>query len=346
MSQVAEPSIADVFSLLQSTLKELADAKQSLASLQESMTRNHHKVIQDIEKLRNTTKKHYTKFTSLPMEVVGNIMAWIHPQQVWKLRALSTSFKTLLSSSGFVSLNVARCVPSFNPSTYDCEEYSTWDVVFFAAPTLYQSEYARKVVSNYSAIEWKVPFHSCIPKVWLPHLKSLTWLDLTDCALTGNIPNEIEYLVNLECLDLEKNLLTGEIPPSIGKVKNMRYLRLCNNDLMGPIPSEIVNLRSLEVLSLTLARNPLVPTYLLPELGSLSRLQNLDLSSCHLVGTVPKELCQLEALVLLHLHENELEGPVPMALNLLNLHTCDLVGNPKLQFPFDVPEHWYTDIVH
>ncbi|KAJ3050438.1 hypothetical protein HDU99_008664, partial [Rhizoclosmatium hyalinum] len=275
MSQIAEPSIADVFSLLQSSLKELADVKQSLASLQDShnilnqsfkelnqsingtMARNHHKVIQDIEKLRNPTKKHYTKFTSLPMEVVGNVMAWIHPQKVWKLRALSTSFKTLLSSSGFVSLNMARCVPSFNPSTYDCEEYSIWDVVFFAAPTLYQSEYARKVVSNYSAIEWKVPFHSCIPKVWLPHLTSLTWLDLTDCALTGNIPNEIEYLVSLECLDLEKNLLTGEIPPSIGKIKNMRYLRLCNNDLMGPIPSEIVNLRNLEVLSLTLARNPL-----------------------------------------------------------------------------------------
>ncbi|KAJ3277345.1 hypothetical protein HDU79_002609, partial [Rhizoclosmatium sp. JEL0117] len=126
-SPIAGPSIVDVFNLLQSTLTELASMKHTLAALQTShnilhasneslkasneslkatIAQNHRQVIQELEKLRNPTKKHYTLLTSLPKEVMGLIMSWIHPQDVWRFRGLSQSFKQLLSSSGFAALNL------------------------------------------------------------------------------------------------------------------------------------------------------------------------------------------------------------------------------------------------
>ncbi|KAJ3296922.1 hypothetical protein HDU79_005282 [Rhizoclosmatium sp. JEL0117] len=387
----ADLGSTDGLTLLQTTLAELASQKHSLNVLQSShdslqssndslkasneslkatISKNHHQVILEIEKVRNLTKKHSTQLSSLPNEVVSQIISWIHPRYAWMLRNLSKSFKGLLTSNGFASLNLSRFIPPPNLSnsvSLPQQDYS-WDRLFFNAPLLYQSEYARKFKSHLSVYKPAVQFQNPLPSAWFPHLKNLTILYLNGCSLFGEIPMEIGVLHSLELLDLSQNMLTGEIPSTIGNLVNLKTLWLFLNrgicgmlpmelfslvkledislsgtSLMGPLPSGISNLKNLKCLRLQLCRNPLMSSFLWPELGSLSQLEVLDLQSCNLSGTIPKELGQLQELLELSLSDNKLGGIVPVELEELNLEVCELEGNSNLVFPFEVPEHWNID---
>ena len=75
-------------------------------------------------------------------------------------------------------------------------------------------------------------------------------LDLSQNGLTGEIPSDIEQLVNLTYLNLYANELTGEIPPEIGSLTNLTYLDLQMNQLTGQVPQEITNLVNLIFLQL------------------------------------------------------------------------------------------------
>ena len=65
-----------------------------------------------------------------------------------------------------------------------------------------------------------------------------------------------------------------------------------------------------------------------PELGKLSRLEQLDLSGNRLPGTIPSELGELSALAMLDLSENRLRGKIPSKLGrLTNLEGLYLYDN-------------------
>ncbi|ORY47825.1 L domain-like protein [Rhizoclosmatium globosum] len=368
-----DPSITDVISLLHVALSELASVKHSLATLQTSYdtlkattAHNHHQMMQEIKKLCNSTKKHYTQLTSLPKDVVCEIMSWIHPQEVWKLRGLSKSFRDLLSSTRFAALNIARFVPQpvdcFQDTSTDADQY---DIIFFGAPASYQTEYARMILTKYSRLWWLQPFDKPIPIPWLLELRDLVELDWMCCSLIGPIPDEIGRMTSLKLLDLSTNSLEGEIPLAIGNLANLTILELYDNDglcgtlpaelgnlvlleklviygtsVMGPIPLEIGNLRNLITLVLDLGINPTCPSVLIEELSNLSRLTTLDLSRCHLVGGIPSSLGRIRSLQHLLLYQNELEGPVPMEWSTLELETCKLNGNKCLTYSFIPPEGW------
>lgn len=81
--------------------------------------------------------------------------------------------------------------------------------------------------------------------------KSLKELHLTECYLSGPLPNELFSLVNLESLFMNYNQFNGRIPPTISQLSKLKNLYLMSNELSGPLPAAIGELNQLEVLSLT-----------------------------------------------------------------------------------------------
>ena len=76
----------------------------------------------------------------------------------------------------------------------------------------------------------------------------VTWLNLNNNELSGEIPAELGSLSNLEVLYLKKNALSGEIPAELGSLSNLEWLYLDSNALSGEIPPELGSLSNLEVL--------------------------------------------------------------------------------------------------
>ena len=97
------------------------------------------------------------------------------------------------------------------------------------------------------------------------------------------------------------------------------------NQLAGPLPSELgklTNLRELDLSSNELA-GP-IPS----ELGKLANLQRLNLASNELTGLIPPELGELAELQELVLFHNQLTGPLPPELGkLASLERMQLIGN-------------------
>ncbi|KAJ0237630.1 Receptor-like protein kinase 7 [Hirschfeldia incana] len=141
-------------------------------------------------------------------------------------------------------------------------------------------------------------------------LKSLTWLYLSNCSITGKIPPTIGDLTELRNLEISDSDLTGEIPPEIVKLTNLRQLELYNNSLTGKFPLGFGNLTNLTRLDASM-------NYLegdLTELRSLTNLVSLQLFQNKLSGEIPPEFGEFEDLVNLSLYTNNLTGPLPQKL--------------------------------
>ena len=74
----------------------------------------------------------------------------------------------------------------------------------------------------------------------------VTYLNLHNTRLTGEIPSELGNLTYLEGLDLSSTRLTGEIPSELGNLTYLEGLDLSSNRLTGEIPAELGNLTYLE----------------------------------------------------------------------------------------------------
>ena len=177
----------------------------------------------------------------------------------------------------------------------------------------------------------------------------VTWLKLTENALSGEIPEEIGDLTSLEQLLLSSNSLSGEIPSEIGNLTRLEDLRLRNNQLSGAIPAGIRNLTSLRVLTLHSNRlSGAIPPEIgnltslgtlwlwgnsltgeIPaEIGKLTRLEQVDLGLNSLTGEIPAEIGNLTNLRRLWLHNTQLSGSIPAEIgNLTNLWQLELHNN-------------------
>ena len=153
----------------------------------------------------------------------------------------------------------------------------------------------------------------------------VTYLNLYNNQLTGEIPAELGSLTSLEGLRLYNNQLTGEIPAELGSLTNLKVLLLNSNQLTGEIPAELGSLTNLK--DLRLLRNQLtgeIPA----ELGSLTSLEGLHMDANRLTGEIPAELGNLTNLKGLFLSFNRLTGEIPSELgNLTNLERLDLSFN-------------------
>lgn len=76
-------------------------------------------------------------------------------------------------------------------------------------------------------------------------------MDLSNNALSGVIPEELEELFKLRALDLSRNFLSGSIPSSFSNLKDIESLDLSYNMLRGSIPHQLTSLTSLVVFDVS-----------------------------------------------------------------------------------------------
>ncbi|KAJ1414586.1 Serine/threonine-protein kinase, active site [Sesbania bispinosa] len=159
-----------------------------------------------------------------------------------------------------------------------------------------------------------------------PEFSELRILDLSRNNFTGDIPTSFGWFSQLRVLVLSGNLLTGTIPPFFGNLSELIRLEIVNNPLKpGPLPSQIGNLSKLETLYLSTIN--LVGD--IPEsIGNLVSLKNLDLTHNSISGNIPNSISGLKSVVKIELYDNQLSGELPQGLaNLSNLVILDLSQN-------------------
>ncbi|GMH23672.1 hypothetical protein Nepgr_025515 [Nepenthes gracilis] len=155
---------------------------------------------------------------------------------------------------------------------------------------------------------------------------SITRMNLTNVGLTGTLDDfDFSSLTNLSYLDLHDNNLFGNIPASITNLSRLAYLHLGYNQFTGNIPQELGKMAKLEVLNFISDRlSGPIPS----SLGNITSLTSLILGNNQLVGGIPEELGNLTSLTQLRINLNNLTGPVPASIgNLVRLSALSLYGN-------------------
>nr|XP_027070457.1 LRR receptor-like serine/threonine-protein kinase RCH1 isoform X2 [Coffea arabica] len=163
-------------------------------------------------------------------------------------------------------------------------------------------------------------------------------LSLFRLRLGGNLLNgtvsfrSYGSLTKLTYLELDNNSLTGEIPPELGLCRSLALLNLAHNGLTGVLPVQLGNLASLQVLYLQ--KNKLVGV--IPhQFTQLHSLQRMNFSSNSIGGSIPASISKLQNLTNLDLRHNNLSGPIPISIRTLNLLLELQLGNNQLSG--DVP---------
>ncbi|XP_052198851.1 receptor-like protein 9a isoform X2 [Diospyros lotus] len=157
----------------------------------------------------------------------------------------------------------------------------------------------------------------------IPSLKSLY---LYGNKLTNL--NQESKLANLEVLNLAGNSITNIIWSSLMGFPSLKILDLRWNYINESISNQgFENVTHLEELYLD---NANLPIDFLSNIGAMTSLQCLSLSSSGLNGTLPSHqgLCELKTLQEIDLSYNGLRGHLPWCLaNLTSLRFLDIFGN-------------------
>ncbi|XP_048435730.1 probable leucine-rich repeat receptor-like protein kinase At1g35710 isoform X2 [Pyrus x bretschneideri] len=167
-------------------------------------------------------------------------------------------------------------------------------------------------------------YHSEFPE-FISQCRNLTFLDLSQNKLNGQIPHSIGQLRELQYLDLSYNSLNSSIPSELGLCTNLTHLFLASNQLNGELPLSLSNLNNL--VKLSLANNHISGT-IPPWIGQLRKLQYLDLSNNSLNSSIPLSIGQLRKLQYLDLSYNSLNSSIPLSIGQLRkLQYLDLSYN-------------------
>ncbi|CAA7049459.1 unnamed protein product [Microthlaspi erraticum] len=192
------------------------------------------------------------------------------------------------------------------------------------------------------------------------NLNKLEVLSLASSSFTGQVPSSISNLIFLTHLNLSHNELCGSFP-IVKNLTNLSFLDLSDNQFSGTIPSDLLatmpflshlNLKqnhltgllevpnsssspSLKYLSLGL--NQFEGNILMP-ISKLINLESLELKSLN--TSYPLDLSifsPLKALLILDVSKNRLlpaslssESQIPLSLESLVLHHCDIIEFPNI----------------
>ncbi|XP_048435754.1 probable leucine-rich repeat receptor-like protein kinase At1g35710 [Pyrus x bretschneideri] len=156
-------------------------------------------------------------------------------------------------------------------------------------------------------------YHSEFPE-FISQCRNLTFLDLSQINLNGQIPPSIGQLRELQYLDLSYNSLNSSIPSELGRCTNLTHLSLASNKLNGELLLSLSNLNNL--VKLSLANNRFSGT--IPDnIGLISGLQSIDLRRNNLEGKIPSSVGQIRELQYLDLSYNSLNSSIPLSIGQL-----------------------------
>ncbi|KAJ3071445.1 hypothetical protein HDU98_005339 [Podochytrium sp. JEL0797] len=274
---------------------------------------------------------------NLPVDVVEEILSWVPPKQVWKLRGLSCSHLVLVSSPSFCGQNLRHFVPAPNPTVTESKTPNEWDSYYLNAPLPFQNSFVQWQWKHLTTFSWgkdsddrysptDMTLQVGIPPSLL-QLTSLQSLTLSSCSLTGPIPSTTpNYSSRLQLLDLSFNHLTDKIPHTLSSFHNLVSLTLDHNRFSGPIPPHLGQLSQL--VHLSIRANPNLSGTLPREIGKLRKLEYLEVSESRVSGCVPREWGQLVNLKTLVLRNNGgMCGTIPCELgNLKEMVHLDMSG--------------------
>ncbi|KAG2729503.1 hypothetical protein I3760_01G253200 [Carya illinoinensis] len=191
-------------------------------------------------------------------------------------------------------------------------------------------------------------------------------LNLYNNQFTGQLPPSLINCKDVFNIDVEYNNISGDLPSEIvSKLPALKYLHLSYNDMIshdgntnlapffnalgnctlieeveldgmdlgGQLPSSIGSL-GVKLESLSIQENQIFGS-IPPDIGNLSSLIFLDMTSNLLNGTIAKEIDQLSSLEQLGLSQNMFTGVIPSALGrVAHLGLLDLSHN---KFSGEIP---------
>ncbi|KAJ9178893.1 hypothetical protein P3X46_010739 [Hevea brasiliensis] len=160
---------------------------------------------------------------------------------------------------------------------------------------------------------------------------NLTEVFLAHNRLQGCLPPQLSNCKKLYKFDVGFNSLNCSIPSSFSnwtKLKRLSLLRMGGNVLAGEITSSIGSLSNLQY-GLDIRSNGLIG-HIPQELGDLSKLESLDISSNNLTGRLD-DLNRMQSLLEVNISYNGFTGAIPEKLmKLLNSSPSSFLGNPGL----------------
>ncbi|XP_062076465.1 receptor-like protein EIX1 [Humulus lupulus] len=155
-----------------------------------------------------------------------------------------------------------------------------------------------------------------IPK-FIGSLKELTYLDLADNEI-NSLPDFIGSLKELTYLDLARNNISV-VPDFIGSLKELTYLNLAGNNISA-VPKFIGSLKELTYLDLAWNNINAVPKFI----GSLKELTYLGLAGNPITGIIPPQLGNLTKLQTLDLSSTSQMSNYEWISHLTSLETLTL----------------------
>ncbi|KAM7489870.1 hypothetical protein LguiB_027354 [Lonicera macranthoides] len=141
----------------------------------------------------------------------------------------------------------------------------------------------------------------------------LSFLDLSDNLLSGEVPDCWIDANRLIILDLSNNNLSQKIPTSFGFLHQLILLNLRNNSFIGELPSSLKNCSALKVIDMS--ENKLLGK--LPAwIGTnLTLLVVLSFRRNEFHGSIPLSMCLQNHIQVLDLSQNKISGNIPQCFN-------------------------------
>ncbi|ORY51065.1 L domain-like protein [Rhizoclosmatium globosum] len=230
-----------------------------------------------------TTHPNQPTLSTLPIDVLLQILRWIHPLTVFRYTRLSHLFHTLIHPSP------SHPSKHTSPHSHPTNPYSH----LHPRSTDSSSTHITRFPNPRTAMDDGVCEPGGIPAA-LGYCESLTVLSMYNTDRIGSIPRELGNLLMLQSLILRKNGLSGVIPGELGNLfaglGKLRELNISRTAVSGGIPLEWGGLVNLEVL--VLSHNLNLSGTIPVEIGGMVSLQRLDLSNCNLGGSIPEEICK------------------------------------------------------
>nr|XP_027077076.1 receptor-like protein 9DC3 [Coffea arabica] len=168
---------------------------------------------------------------------------------------------------------------------------------------------------------------------------SLTYLDLRDTRVRGNLPSNVFHLPNMRVLLLggSENLIVSLPQLNCSISNSLRQLSLSHTNFSVALPDLIGCIGSLNSLDLSYCQ---ISGAIPESIGNLTQLTELSLDFNDLRGKIPDKFSISQKISRLLLSNNLLSGNIPNSLlNLMHLEQLDLYGN---QLSGSIPPSIFT----